>query len=55
MNTPEDYILDALEIVTAWGIPDNEIAEAANQQAYVMAGCPPDHYYESGQAQSSHR
>ena len=30
MNTPEDYILDALEQVLSWDIPDDDIAEAAN-------------------------
>ena len=36
---PEDYLLDALEIVEAWGLPDEEIIQAANQQARLMAGC----------------
>ena len=49
MNTPEIYILDALEIVSGWDLPDDEIADAANQQAYLMAGCCPDLYYESKQ------
>jgi len=40
MNTPQDYILDALEIVSAWDLPDDEsYANAANQQARLMAGC----------------
>ncbi len=56
MNTPEDYILDALDIVTSWGIPDDEIADAANAQAHLMAGrCPDDCYYERDQTLALHR
>ena len=40
MNTPEDYILDALEMVSAWDLPDEEAyINAANQQSRLMAGC----------------
>ena len=43
MNTPEDYILDALEIVSAWDLPDDQsYMDAANQQARLMAGCYED-------------
>ena len=55
MYTPEDYLLDALQQVLCWDIPDEEIANAANQQAYLMAGCPPDEYYDRDQALTSHR
>ena len=55
MNTPEDYIFDALEIVSAWDLPDDDIADAANAQAHLMVGCCPDYYYESNQATTSHR
>lgn len=53
MNAPEDYILDALEIVSAWDLPDDQsYIEAANQQAQLMAGgldlyedsCQTDYY-----------
>ena len=27
---PEDYILDALELVSAWNLPDDELADAVN-------------------------
>ena len=47
MNTPENFILDALEIVSAWDLPDDDLADAANAQAHLMAGCCPDYYYES--------
>ena len=39
----EDYLLLALETVSAWDLPDNEIAAAANAQAKLMAGIPLDH------------
>ena len=36
---PEDYLLDALEIVSAWDLPDEQsVVDAANQQARLMAG-----------------
>ena len=38
MNTPEDYILEAIEIVSSWDLPDDDIAEAANAQAQLMSG-----------------
>ncbi len=38
MNTPEVYILDALEQVMGWDLPDDDIANAVNAQARLMAG-----------------
>ena len=55
MNTPEDYILDALEQVSGWDLPDDDLADAANSQAHLMAGCCPDYYYENNQDSTSHR
>ena len=46
MNDFENYLFDALEQVQAWEIPDDEIADAANAQAHLMAGCCPQFYYE---------
>ena len=54
MNTPEDHLLDALEIVSAWDLPDDDITNAANAQAHLMAGCCPDYYYESNHHTESH-
>ena len=34
-------ILDALEIVTAWDLPDEDLADAVNSQARLMAGVEP--------------
>ncbi len=41
MNT-QDYILDALETVSAWDIPDEDFAQAVNDQARLMAGINPE-------------
>ena len=42
----EDYINDALEIVSAWDVPDENFAEAVNDQARLMAGISPDDVWE---------
>ena len=42
----EDYILDALDLVSAWNLPDDELADAVNAQARLMAGVHPDDYWE---------
>jgi hypothetical protein len=39
----EDYLPLALETVSAWDLPDEELAEAANAQAKLLAGIPLDH------------
>ena len=41
-----DYILDALEMVSAWDLPDDELADAVNSQARLMAGIHPDELWE---------
>jgi hypothetical protein len=38
----ENYILNALEIVSSWDIPDECLADAINDQAMLMAGISPD-------------
>ena len=38
----ENHILDALEIVSAWDVPDEDFADAVNDQAMLMAGVNPD-------------
>ena len=40
--TFENQILDALMIVSAWDIPDEDFADAVNDQAMLMAGVNPD-------------
>ena len=42
----ENYILDALEIVSAWDLPDEDLADAINDQARLMAGIDPDDLVE---------
>ena len=43
---PEDYILDALDLVSAWNLPDDELADAVNDQARLMAGIHLDDFWE---------
>ncbi len=43
----EDHIPDALEMVCAWDIPDEDFADAVNAQARLMAGIPPDDFWEA--------
>ena len=39
MNEYSAYLLDALEIVSAWDLPDDQsYIDAANQQAMLMTG-----------------
>ena len=34
----EDYIADALDMVSAWDLPESEFTDAVNAQAKLMAG-----------------
>jgi len=38
----QDHISEALEIVSAWNIPDEDFADAVNDQAMLMAGVNPE-------------
>ena len=49
----EDYIFDALEMVSAWDIPDGELADAVNAQARLMAGIQSDEFWVVMQTFSS--
>jgi len=42
----QNYILDALEIVSARNISDEDLADAVNDQARLMAGVNPDELWE---------
>ena len=42
MCTYQDYVLDALELVLPWDLPDEELAAAVNAQAKLMAGINPE-------------
>ena len=39
----ENQILDALMIVSAWDVPDEDFADAVNDQARLMAGAKTCH------------
>jgi len=41
-----DCLSDALDLVSAWDIPDEDFARAVNDQARLMAGVRPDEYQE---------
>ena len=43
----ENQILDALMIVSAWDLPEEELADAVNDQAMLMAGVNPDEIRET--------
>ena len=43
---PEDYIVEALELVSAWDIPEEDLADAVNAQARLMAGIHSDEFWE---------
>ena len=42
----ENYILDALEMVMAWDLPEEDIPKAVNDQARLMAGLPYEDIHE---------
>lgn len=46
MYTPEEYLPEAIESVSAWNLSDDEFNQAVNDQACLMAGITPDHYYD---------
>ncbi len=41
----EDYIPDALEAVLAWNLDEEDLADAVNDQARLMAGIDPDNLW----------
>ena len=43
----ENYIHDALELVLAWGLPEEALADAVNDQAKLMAGYYPEEFQAS--------
>ena len=42
----QDLIPDALELVSAWDVPDEDFARTVNDQAKLMAGVNPDELWE---------
>jgi hypothetical protein len=45
--TYENQILDALMIVSAWDLPEEDFADAVNDQARLMAGIDPEDVRET--------
>jgi len=43
----EEYLLDAVATVSAWDLDDDQIADAVNMQARLMAGVNPDDVWHS--------
>ncbi len=43
----EDYIPDALATVLAWNLDEEDLADAVNDQARLMAGVDPDDLWET--------
>jgi hypothetical protein len=44
VNDYEDMLLEAIDLVSAWEIPDEQFADAVNAQARLMAGILPEEY-----------
>ena len=40
----EQYVIDALEMVSTWDLPDEDFAQAVNDQARLLAGINPDQF-----------
>ena len=38
----EDYVTEAIQMVSAWDIADEDFAQSVNDQARMMAGIHPD-------------
>ena len=43
----ENYLPDALEIVSAWDVPDEDFTQVVNDQVRLMAGVSPDEIPET--------
>ena len=42
MKNYQDYLIDAIDTVMAWELPEEDFAVAVNQQARLLAGDLPD-------------
>ena len=42
----EEYVITALELVSAWDIPDEDFARTVNDQAKLMSGMPSEEILE---------
>jgi hypothetical protein len=43
MNDYENYLIDALDLVAAWELPEEDLADAVLAQARLMAGLPEEY------------
>ncbi len=43
--TIEAHLMDVIEIVSDWDLPEEDFADAVNAQARLMAGIQPDEYW----------
>ena len=44
MNDYENCLIDALDLVAAWELPEEDLADAVNAQARLMAGILPEEF-----------
>ncbi len=44
----EEYLLDAVAVISASAVSEEEFADAVNAQARLMAGIPSDDYWTDG-------
>ncbi len=51
----ETYIPDAFDIVSAWELPEEDVAQAVNEQAKLMAGLDPDYFGDNDCPRYQHR
>jgi len=44
--TIENYIIEAIERVSVWDLPEEDLADAINDQARLMACVNPDEFWK---------
>ena len=42
----QNFIIEALEIVSSWDVPDEDFARTVNDQAKLMSGIPSEEILE---------
>jgi hypothetical protein len=47
MNQFQQNLLEAIETVSAWDLPEEEFADAVNAQVRLMCGVPSDDHWRS--------
>ena len=46
-NAYQNQLLEAIEAVSAWDLPEEEFADAVNAQVRLMCGVPSDDHWRS--------